>query len=181
MTHKKARVTLGVLTTALLMCISTMSAGAAEELPEPAIPYASNLVTVPTPSPSGVSTRALSACNFDQLGDYVHRSTWDKKVGAALVASGHGWWRNVNCKATTATVTVQLQAYMNGAWQNKGKGTAVGIFPGGGSGKRAAAQTVCAGTTMTRWRSIVDVDLIGFADAPNKLTTPEQTIACKPK
>lgn len=125
---------------------------------------------------------AIFLCSFNQAGDYVHVSTWNDVPGTQITASGHGWWENVNCEATKANVTVQLQAYVGGKWVNKGlPGYKAAVYSGGGSSNRAAAQCGCSSTAKTKWRSVVDVDLVGQDDSPDKLTTPEVTIACKPQ
>lgn len=134
------------------------------------------------PRSAGATTQGIIFCTFFQKGDYAHLSTWDKSPGAARTASAHGWWENVDCRAQTANVTVQLQAYVNGAWRNAGApGVKKNVYSGGGSANRAAAQSVCASYTSTRWRSVIDVDLVGQDDSAEKLTTPERTLACRPQ
>lgn len=133
---------------------------------------------VPAVAPETASAPALAAgtdallCNFYTQGDYVHVSGTD--------ASGHGWWTNVNCDATWAVVTVVLQEYYSdGTWRDKGSGSAT-VRSGGGSGNRATGRAGCnAGTALTGWRSVIDVDLVGQPDDPSKLTTSSQNIACR--
>lgn len=131
--------------------------------------------------PSQMRSMGIFACTFFQHGDYVHISTWNSRPGSSKVASGHGWWKNGDCKAVAANVRVQLQAYVHGSWKDYGLGEKLGVYSGGGSANRAAAQTVCASYDSTHWRSKVDVDLIGEDDAANKLTTPEVVLACAPQ
>lgn len=111
-------------------------------------------------------------CNFTQHGDYVHISS----TGPAT-ASGHGWWQNVDCKATKAVVTVDLQIKKNNRWVTVATGSKT-VGSGGGSSNRAVGRALCANRTPHWWRSVVDVDLVGQVDAGNKLTTPETVVTC---
>lgn len=112
-------------------------------------------------------------CSFKTVGDYVHVSN------SAFEASGHGWWRNINCPATLAVVTVQLQEYYSdGSWRNKGTLGRSTVRSGGGSGNRATGRAGCNNRGVVGWRSVIDVDLIGVADDPGKLITPARNIPC---
>ncbi|MER7513427.1 hypothetical protein ACIP46_37735 [Streptomyces lavendulae] len=117
---------------------------------------------------------AAEVCVFETRGDYVHVSS------SAFEASGHGWWVNGNCPTTTAVVTVQLQEYYSdGVWRNvgsKGKST---VRSGGGSQGRATGRGPCKSSAVTSWRSVVDVDLVGLSDSPEKLVTAGRDLACR--
>jgi len=114
---------------------------------------------------------ALSVCVFTTGGDYVHISS------TAFEASGHGWWINGDCKTSYAVVTVQLQEYYSdGSWRSKGTVGQATVRSGGGSGNRATGRAGCSNSSLTSWRSVVDVDLVGLADSPEKLTTSSQNI-----
>lgn len=146
---------------------------------------------VPAPAPTselapagGVASTVSSAsanasveavlCNFLTQGDYVHVSS------SAFEASGHGWWTNINCNATYADVTVQLQEYYSdGSWRNKGTVGRARVRSGGGAGNRATGRAACESSAVTGWRSVIDVDLVGLPDDPGKLTTSGQNIACR--
>lgn len=52
------------------------------------------------------------------------------------------------------------------------------VRPGGGAGHRANARRTCNGTTVTQWRSVVDVDIIGYADPADVAVTPARFLAC---
>ena len=115
-----------------------------------------------------------AVCFFYTRGDYVHVSS------TAFEASGHGWWVNVDCNATWAVVTVQLQEYYSdGTWRNKGTVGSATVRSGGGAGNRATGRAGCYNSSLTGWRSVIDVDLVGLADDPNKLTTAAQNIYCR--
>lgn len=105
-------------------------------------------------------------------GDYVHKSGSD--------ASGHGWWDNVDCSATYADVTVQLQQYYSdGSWRNIGSPGTARVREGGGSGKRATGRVACTSSRYTGWRSVIDVDLVGSIDDSSKLATIGRNIYCR--
>jgi hypothetical protein len=112
-------------------------------------------------------------CFFTTNGDYVHISS------SAFEASGHGWWINGDCPASLAVVTVQLQEYYSdGSWRNKGSVGRKTVRSGGGAGNRATGRAACNTHGVVGWRSVVDVDLVGVADDPRKLTTPARNIGC---
>lgn len=162
----------------------------------PDSPAATPLSTVPAPAPAptpdvsspapdasvslgytGYISNAItpdSTCRFNTGGDYVHVSS------TAPEASGHGWWINLGCRASTATVTVQLQEYYSdGSWRNNGTIGRSTVAAGGGSGSRATGRAGCTTRSLTGWRSIVDVDITGLIDDPTKLTTPTVNILCR--
>jgi|GEM_PF-3860032 len=141
--------------------------------PAPAPASADGAVSLDnTGSPeNGLTPSAL--CIFYTRGDYVHVSS------TAFEASGHGWWINGDCSATWAVVTVTLQEYYSdGSWRDKGTGQAT-VRSGGGSGNRATGRAGCNDATVTGWRSVVDVDLVGLIDDPGKLITSAQNISCR--
>ncbi len=117
---------------------------------------------------------AAGVCAFTMNGDYVHVSS------TAFEASGHGWWVNGNCNATLALVTVQLQQYYSdGTWRNVGTAGSATVSSGGGAGNRSTGRATCTSSSVTRWRSVIDVDVIGVLDPPDKLTTSTRNISCR--
>lgn len=117
---------------------------------------------------------AAALCSADQLVDYAHIS---KSPPRAVQA--HGWWRNVNCKATLAKVTVQVQKKnVLGLWVDVGQPGSSTVASGGGAGNRATARYTCNGTGTHTFRAWVDVDIVGVADLPNKTYSGAQTLAC---
>ncbi|GLX41649.1 hypothetical protein [Streptomyces lavendulae] len=163
---------LGIASAALLGTSQTVSA--ASPGPVPAVAPASARAG----SDGGLVLQgtggAAEVCVFETRGDYVHVSS------SAFEASGHGWWVNGNCPTTTAVVTVQLQEYYSdGVWRNvgsKGKST---VRSGGGSQGRATGRGPCKSSAVTSWRSVVDVDLVGLSDSPEKLVTAGRDLACR--
>jgi hypothetical protein len=108
---------------------------------------------------------------FSTEGDYVHQSGNE--------VSAHGWWIQYSGPSgVQANVDVQLQIYVGGwGWINIGPNFTSNVYPGGGSGQRTTARQPCPGGGYT-WRSVVDVDLIGYADSDEKLYTPGRYIDC---
>ena len=124
-----------------------------------------------TASPEGEVTPASHICTFLTKGDNVHISS------TAFEASGHGWWVKVSCAATSAVVTVQLQQYYSdGAWRVVGTVGRATVPAGGGGGKRATGRAACLSSALTGWRSVVDVDIVGYADTADKYITPAVNI-----
>jgi len=174
----------------LALCAAVTSVAFSSVLVGAGSATAASAVPVPAPAPVSAdggsvalanegsledSLGASALCLFETRGDYVHVSS------SAFEASGHGWWVNINCSATTAVVTVQLQQYYSdGTWRNKGTVGQATVRSGGGAGNRATGRGACtAGSALTGWRSVIDVDLVGLADDPGKLTTPAQNINCR--
>jgi hypothetical protein len=126
--------------------------------------------------PSQASKSQVSQANaeaFSTQGDYVHISSTPPRA-----ASGHGWWSKGTGNATYAVVTVQLQINRSGSWSNVGLPGRATVGPGGGAGNRVTARMECSDTTTHEWRSIIDVDVVGYVDSPEKLQTPAQLLPC---
>lgn len=143
-----------------------------------AAPARSAAVPAVAPASAGTAgsvTRSASAdvCYFETQGDYVHVSS------SAFEASGHGWWINIDCDTTTAVVTVQLEEYYSdGSWRKVGTVGKKTVRSGGGSSDRSTGRAGCTGSGAASWRSVVDVDLVGLADDPGKLTTTDRVLNC---
>lgn len=110
---------------------------------------------------------------FDTRGDEVHLSSSPPRT-----ASGHGWWLKGSSDANLADGTVQLQVLNNGNWLNAGPPGTKRVKPGGGSANRANARYLCSNSLSVDWRSVVDVDLVGYADSSNVAITPTRRLAC---
>lgn len=119
------------------------------------------------------ASTAIEPCAFITDGDRVHISS------SAFEASGHGWWRNINCKVTYARVRTQLLEQKNGTWYRVGTVGDETIRSGGGSGKWATGRAACGSANPHPWRSEIDVDLIGQPDSPEKALTPVVTVNCE--
>jgi hypothetical protein len=110
---------------------------------------------------------------FQTGADYVHMSS------TPYAASAHGWWVRGQSDAIEAYLTVQLQINRGGFWQNVGVAKPERLKPGtGGSANRANARVECINRLEHLWRSIVDVDLIGYADSAEKVVTPAKPLMC---
>ncbi|MBO0512653.1 hypothetical protein [Streptomyces beijiangensis] len=116
---------------------------------------------------------ADSIGDFQTAGDRVHVSK-----AKTPTASAHGWWINGSGPGIKAKVTIWLQAKdSKGHWHTVAKDVKT-VKPSGGSQGRATARKFCVGDADTIWRSIVDVDVIGVNDSPDKLTTPATSLKC---
>jgi hypothetical protein len=118
-------------------------------------------------SPTG--TDAGPPCTFGTQGEIVRMGAFPHEV------VGYGSWINVDCPVRSATVTVQLQEYRDGRWRNVGTVGKRTV----GSGGRALARARCNSQSSTRWRSVIDVDLVDLQDPPNKLVTSARTLPCR--
>jgi hypothetical protein len=123
-----------------------------------------------------VSARALAACVFNNRIDSIHYSS----TGDGTL-SVHGWWENVNCQATKANITVNLQKRNAlGLWFDIGsRGVKLNAWSGGGSANRANSRYTCvAKGENNAYRAWVDVDLVGYIDSPTRYYTPEAVFPC---
>jgi hypothetical protein len=124
---------------------------------------------------------AQDAGLFTGRGDHVHISSTPPRS-----ASAHGWWTidaSVGEPPTQAIVTVRLQMKIQDEssemWIDAGEPGSERVKPGGGSANRATARVECRNSARTIWRSVIDVDIIGYADSPNQTITDEQAIPCR--
>lgn len=94
--------------------------------------------------------------------------------------SVHGWWLLLEGTATHALVTVQIQQRKGKGWVSVGTRGAGIVKQGGGSSRRVTARARCHAYKGRKYeyRSVVDVDIIGFADTPDKLVTTPTTSRC---
>ena len=113
---------------------------------------------------SGDDAQARWLCVFEQSADWPHYSYGDVSV--------HGTWHVLwgTCP-TSAHVTVWLQQEECPTpywcrWTKRGQSATATVSEGGGSGNRATARVPCSSSNSTRWRGVVDVDLIGYFDEP---------------
>ncbi|MFI5771298.1 hypothetical protein ACIA74_22690 [Streptomyces sp. NPDC051658] len=129
--------------------------------------------------PAGPEARhAADAGLFYTNGDDVHVSSTPPAT-----ASGHGWWVRVKGgkPGEKAKVTIWLQAKdRHGKWRSVASGSKK-VKPTKGkasSTHRANARKTCEGRRKTQWRSLIDVDVIGEADSPEKAVTVTMTFNC---
>lgn len=129
-------------------------------------------VTAPAEPDSTTTTAVL--CKFLQHGDNPHLSST-----APRTASVHGWWENIDCKASKAVVTIQLQRKNSlGFWFDVGTEGRKTVCSGGGSANRANSRYLCNGSARVQFRVWVDVDVVGVADASNRTYSSAFTLAC---
>lgn len=114
-------------------------------------------------------------CTFVTDGDYVHMSSTPGDV------SGHGWWTTRTCPPEwQAWVLVDLQEYWSdGSWRPEGdEGVAI-LRPKNYGGGVSNGRGHCDTRGMAAWRSIIDVDIIGHADSPDKAITVYHNLPCR--
>ncbi|WP_328604429.1 hypothetical protein OG943_30855 [Amycolatopsis sp. NBC_00345] len=112
-----------------------------------------------TPPDAAQTNQPALSCTPETFGDNPHLSS------TPGVISAHGWWKQGNCSNNKATVENCLyEFYTDGTWRRKACNTASGIFPGGGSANRSAANRACDSTQTISWRNRVDVDVDGELD-----------------
>ncbi|HEX3733496.1 MAG TPA: hypothetical protein VHU91_11330 [Mycobacteriales bacterium] len=127
----------------------------------------------PEPVGGGESSPSVSLRDvglFKPDGDDPHLSGGD--------VSAHGWWKENHGPATHADVTVRLQIKRGNSWAYVGKTGKARVTVGGGRGKRATGRAKCKNTNNHQWRSIVDVDIVGYADPPDKKIVGPKTLEC---
>ncbi|MEU7148843.1 hypothetical protein [Streptomyces sp. NPDC045470] len=123
---------------------------------------------------SSDSARAATGVGaFQTLGDRVHYShTVQGNINA------HGWWKLLRGPRAKAKVTVWLQVKTGSGWKTLKKNDKT-VWPGGGSNKRTAAAWKCTNLIQKHtFRSIIDVDLVGYPDDAYKKITDPQTLYC---
>jgi hypothetical protein len=110
---------------------------------------------------------------FLTFGDYVHLSSSPPRA-----VSAHGWWVRIDNEAPLALVSVQLQIKRAGLWLDVGSAGSKVIKSGGGSANRVRARAPCVGSDVHEWRSVVDVDLVGYLDSADRHFTPTRLLPC---
>ncbi|MER7396908.1 hypothetical protein ABT381_15510 [Streptomyces sp. NPDC000151] len=121
---------------------------------------------------------AAEAGVFITDGDRVHISS-NKKEGR--VASAHGWWRKINGPGTKAKVTVWLQvkAKSGNKWHSVSKKSSNVKSANKRSSKpRTTARKKCSNKQSRQWRTVIDVDIIGVNDSPEKAYTKPVKVRC---
>lgn len=145
--------------------------------------FRASSVGKPTPqSPSFMGGRAPQAakiCTFIQRVDWVHISSTSKK----RAAQSHGNWDNVDCSYKQADVTTQIDRrnplLLFEAVGKQGKGRLGPNKKGLGSGAaRVTAHYDCNGKAKADFRSWTSVDIVGYADAPNRVHSSPQPLSC---
>ena len=119
---------------------------------------------------------ALNGCRYETGADNPHVT--DNQ------ASVHGWWEKKNSRCPSrADVTVWLQAAWCSSsgicWWVTLDTDSDRIRPGGGRGKRVNVRDDCSSNEWTYYRNVVDVDIPGTIDLPNKARKVKQ-IQCRP-
>ena len=137
--------------------------------------------TVPEGKAAGTSsTSAAAVCTFIQRVDYVHISG----TSTDRTAQSHGNWDNVDCRYSLADVTTQIDrrnpVLLYQAVGAPGKARLApnprGLTSGGAG--RVTARYRCNGLAKADFRSWTSVDIVGYADAPNRVYSPANPLSC---
>lgn len=117
-------------------------------------------------------------CLFRANSDNPHISS----TSATPAVQVHGWWELLACDSPnwTATVSVQLQKKVNYSWVNVGPlSVRSGRRPGSGTANRVTAHYDCTPNSLAyNYRAVVDVDVEGAKDLPDKYISPEAILRC---
>jgi hypothetical protein len=118
-------------------------------------PIGASMNVIPSGSERDLDAQQALSCTPGSHADNPHLSS------TPGVISGHGWWTQGDCDNNRATVTNCLyEYYTDGTWRRKACDTEPGIYPGGGSANRSAANRQCDSTGQAiSWRNRVDVDV----------------------
>lgn len=120
--------------------------------------------------------RIAGAGRFGTYGDKVHVSSTPPRT-----ASAHGWWKKFSGPGSKAKVTVWLQVRAKGGkkWHTVSQADKT-IKPAkrGSSKPRTTARKTCANHQTRQWRSVIDVDIVGVADTPEKAYTKPVKLRC---
>lgn len=125
---------------------------------------------------STVDAQLIRVGTFETLGDYVHKTGSD--------ASAHGGWKRKSGEATKAKVKIKLQTKENrrfwfDSWPDATPWTEETVRSSHRrSRNRVNVRKRCNGSAVTWWRSVVDVDIIGYWDTPNKFVTDPRMLEC---
>lgn len=126
---------------------------------------------------SGDYNKSSWWCFFTGEADEPHRSGADVSV--------HGTWHEWGWSFCPefARVTVWLQKEVCSTpywcqWVNRGYSSSKVVREGGGRGNRATARVACDSNQLTKWRGVVDVDILGYNDDPALDYGPEAWVAC---
>ncbi|MFF7098102.1 hypothetical protein ACFY9A_37810 [Streptomyces rubradiris] len=127
---------------------------------------------VPDPA-RAVPAAAAGPGVFVTNGDRVHISSTPPRT-----ASAHAWWTHVSGPGTKAKVTIWLQIKSGRTWHSVAKNAKTVKSGNGGSARRVVARKKCANQNKRQWRTMIDVDLIGVPDSPEKAYTKPVTVKC---
>jgi hypothetical protein len=123
-------------------------------------------------APGAAAESSVPSYWYGTRGDYVHRSGSD--------LSAHGWWVNHSLPpGTLANVDIKLQVlHPTFGWLDITGWFSKNVAAGGGSANRVTARYTCSGSTYNYFRSVVDVDILGYSDPDNKLYTSQRWLPC---
>ncbi len=129
---------------------------------------------------TGTSLQSIR-CRFKSGADNPHRSS------TGFAVSAHGWWNETSRPKGQCPEFADVEARLQVAWCDDFTGCRwitlakkeKRVREGGGSSNRTAVRFDCASTRVVGYRNVVDVDLVGMPDLPNRATR-EQDVRCYP-
>jgi len=127
---------------------------------------------------TGVEPQARAgSCEYDTRGDYPHRSGGD--------VSAHGWWETTTYSScpTHADVEVWIQGVWCDRWGCRWLTAAHDekrIRPRNIYNERTTARRACVSNDVVGFRTVVDVDLVGVIDPPDRYVGPPRDVPCRP-
>lgn len=134
----------------------------------------------PSPATGGQQAKGEPPYLFRTRADHAHTK---EKSATVREVSVHGWWEYIDPEiaASKANVTVQLQQYnaSKGKWETKKTESEVRKAKNAPGSQRANVRMDCKWKSRTaRWRAVVDVDIIGMKDSPEKAHGDATTLNC---
>ncbi|MEW1750204.1 hypothetical protein [Streptomyces angustmyceticus] len=170
--HPTMRMRTFLTSAAVATALLAGSTAPAMAAPAPATAAPAPATAAPAPV-MAVPATASGAGVFITNGDRVHISSTPPRT-----ASAHAWWTHVSGPGTKAKVTIWLQMKSGRTWHSVAKNAKNLKSGNGGSARRVVARKKCANSSRHQWRTMIDVDLIGVADSPEKAYTKPVTVKC---
>lgn len=119
--------------------------------------------------------------NMSYMGNSMRLSRYALATGLVAVATELDSAKGCT-SIPKADVCVKLQYKSGGVWKDATGYSCKRVYNDTGSStNRANARRVClTGTASYYWSSVIDVDIVGLVDPPDKQYTPEKALQCRP-
>ena len=130
---------------------------------------------------SDTSLQSSIGCRFKTGADNSHRSS------TGFAVSAPGWWNETSTPKGQCPEFADVWARLQVAWCDDLTGCRwitldkqeKRVREGGGSSKRTTVRFDCASSRVMGYRNVVDVDLVGMPDLPNRATR-QNDVQCYP-
>lgn len=124
------------------------------------------------------SNRFIKKCTFFHRSDNPHISS----TSSTIAVQSHCWWDNVDCSASTATVTIGLlrsERNLNpDDFHDVGRRGKSRVVAGGGKGNRATTHFDCNPGDVAWYKAWVDVDVDGVIDSSDITWSNTVKVSC---